>query len=463
MTECNRLPLVFSSLNRRKMVADFQGGDLTSDGGLPLLREVDRRIGLLDALSAAIRDPRDPDRIEHDQRTLLAQRILAIAAGYEDLNDHDALRTDTLLQALTDRRLKAGQKEGDPLGSPPTLCRLENRITRRDLVRMAAVLVDQFVASHPAPPPEIVLDFDATNDPVHGGQEGRFFHGYYDEYCFLPLYVFAGDQLLAAYLRPSNIDGAKHSRAILKLLVTRLRQVWPQVKIVFRADSGFCRWRLMRWCDRHGVDYLVGLARNAVLERQGQGLMDEAQARYEATDEKQRLFGEFSYAADTWDRPRRVISKAEFGPQGDNPRFVVTSLAGDPQRLYDEVYCQRGEAENRIKEQQLGLFADRTSCHAFLANQFRVLLSAAAYVLVETLRREGLVGTELASAQVETIRLKLLKIGGRIVRSVRRVVVHLATPFPLQELFRTVLARLTARPAALDPLTERRCQPTTGP
>jgi hypothetical protein len=454
---------VFSSLNRKKLAADFQGGDLTSDGGLTPLREVDRRIGLIDQLSAAIRDPRDPDRIEHDQRTLLAQRILAIAAGYEDLNDHDALRTDTLLQALTDRRLKPGQKEGDPLGSPPTLCRLENRITRRDLARVAAVLVEKYIASHPTPPEEIVLDFDPTDDPVHGEQEGRFFHGYYDEYCFLPLYVFAGDQLLVAYLRPANIDGAKHSRAILKLLVTRLRQSWPQVKIVFRADSGFCRWRMMRWCDRHGVDYLVGLARNAVLERQGRALMDEAQARYEATAGKQRLFDEFSYAADTWDRPRRVIAKAEFGPQGDNPRFVVTSLAGDPQDLYDRVYCQRGEAENRIKEQQLGLFADRTSCHAFLANQFRVLLSAAAYVLVETLRRVGLAGTELASAQVGTIRLKLLKIGGRIVRSVRRVVVAAATPFLLQELFRIVLARLTARPAALDPLTQRRCQPTTGP
>jgi hypothetical protein len=454
---------VFSSLNRRKMVADFQGGDLTSDGGLPLLREVDRRIGLLDALSAAIRDPRDADRIEHEQRTLLAQRILAIAAGYEDLNDHATLRTDTLFQTLTDRRLKPGQKETDPLGSPPTLCRLENRITRRDLARMAAALVDQYLASHPTPPERIVLDFDATDDPVHGQQEGRFFHGYYDAYCFLPLYIYAGDQLLAAYLRPSNIDGAKHSRAILKLLVTRLREVWPAVPIVFRGDSGFCRWRLLRWCDRHGVDYVVGLARNAVLERLGQGLMDQAKTQFQATGEKQRLFGEFSYAADTWDRPRRVIAKAEFGPKGDNPRFVVASLAGEPQPLYDAVYCQRGEMENRIKEQQLGLFADRTSCHAFLANQFRVLLSAAAYVLVETLRREGLTGTELASAQVQTIRLKLLKIGGRIVRSVRRVVLHLATPFPLQELFRFVLARLMARPVSLDPLTQRRCQPTTGP
>jgi len=463
MTECSRLPLVFSSLNRRKMVADFQGGDLTSDGGLPLLREVDRRLGLLDALNAAIRDPRDSDRTEHEQRTLLAQRILAIAAGYEDLNDHATLRTDTLFQTLTDRRLKPGQKETDPLGSPPTLCRLENRITRRDLARIAAVLVEQYIASHPTPPERIVLDFDATDDPVHGQQEGRFFHGYYDAYCFLPLYVYAGDQLLVAYLRPSNIDGAKHSRAILKLLVTRLREVWPAVQIVFRGDSGFCRWRLLRWCDKHGVDYLVGLARNAVLERLGQGLMDQAQAQFQATGEKQRLFGEFSYAADTWDRPRRVIAKAEFGPKGDNPRFVATSLAGDPQGLYDDVYCQRGEMENRIKEQQLGLFADRTSCHAFLANQFRVLLSAVAYVLVETLRREGLADTELASAQVQTIRLKLLKIGGRIVRSVRRVVLHLASPFPLQELFRVVLARLTARPASLDPLTQRRCQPTTGP
>jgi hypothetical protein len=331
------------------------------------VREVDRRIGLIDQLSAAIRDPRDPDRTEHDQRTLVAQRLLAIAAGYEDLNDDAALRTDTLLQALTDRRLKAGQKEGDPLASPPTLCRLEHRITRRDLVRMAAVPVDQYIASHPTPPEEIVLDFNATDDPVHSEQEGRFFHGSYDEYSFLPLYVFAGDQLLVAYLRLSNIDGAKHGRAILKLLVTRLRQAWPDVKIIVRADSGFCRWRLMRWCDRHGVDNLVGLAHNAFLERQGQALMDEARGRYEATAEKQRLFGEFSYAADTWDRERRVIAKAEFGPQGDNPRFVVTSLAGDPQDLYDRVYCQRGEAENRIKEQQLGLFADRTSCHAFPA------------------------------------------------------------------------------------------------
>jgi len=442
MTECNGLPLLFASLERKKIVADFDGGDLTSEGGLPLLREVDRKIGLIDALNNAIDDPRFGPLLAHDQRTILAQRIFALAAGYEDLNDHHTLRNDTLLQALTDRQLKCGQKEGDPLSSPPTLCRLENRIQRRDLRRMARVIVEQFIASFDTPPKELVLDFDATDDAVHGKQEGRFFHGYYDHYCFLPLYVTCGQQLLVAYLRPANIDAARHSRAILKLLVERFRQAWPHVKIVFRADSGFCRWRLMRWCDRHGVDYIIGLAKNEVLKRLARRGRVQARWDYRRTGLKQRLFEQFEYAADTWDRPRRVIAKAEHDQRGENPRFIVTSLAGEGQALYDNLYCQRGDAENRIKEQQLGLFADRTSCHAFLANQFRVLLSAAAYVLMETLRRVGLAGTELASAQVSTIRLKLLKIGGRIVRSVRRIVIHLAGGFPLQETFRTILRRL---------------------
>ena len=453
MTECNEQSLLFSSLGAKKIVADFDGGDLTSDGGLPLLREVDRKIGLIDALDAAIYDPRFQPLVVHDQRTILAQRILAIAAGYEDLNDHQTLREDTLLQALTDRQLKVGQKPQDPLSSPPTLCRLENRITRVDLVRMSKVLVEMFIASHATPPEELVLDFDATDDPVHGNQEGRFFHGYYDEYCFLPLYVTCGQQLLVAYLRPSNIDAGLHSRAILKLLVRRFREVWPNVKIIFRADSGFARWRMMRWCDRHRVDYILGLAKNSRLKELARRSMVTARWQHRCSGQKQRLFEEFPYAAGTWDRPRRVIAKAEHSEQGENPRFVVTSLAGDPQALYDELYCQRGDAENRIKEQQLGLFADRTSCHAFLANQFRVLLSAAAYVLVETLRRVALAGTELASAQVGTIRLKLLKIGGRIVRSVRRIVIHLAGGFPLQEVFQAIVCRLR----------EWRCPPSPAP
>ena len=453
MTECNFQPLLFASVDRRQIVADFRGGDLTSDGGLPLLREVDRKIGLIDALNEAICDPRFQPLVVHDQRTILTQRILAIAAGYEDLNDHQTLRNDTLLQALTDRRLKCGQNEGDPLSSPPTLCRLENRITRADVVRMSKVLVETFIASHSEAPKELVLDFDATDDPVHGNQQGRFFHGYYDEYCFLPLYVTCGQQLLVAYLRPANIDGAKHSRAILKLLVTRFRQVWPNVKIIFRADSGFCRWRMLRWCDRNGVDYIVGLAKNPVLKRLARRSMTTARWQYRCTGLKQRLFEEFDYAAATWDRKRRVIAKAEYTNQGENPRFVVTSLPSEAQGLYDDLYCQRGDAENRIKEQQLYLYADRTSCHFFLANQFRVLLSAAAYVLMETLRRVGLAGTELANAQAGTIRLKLLKIGGQIVRSVRRLVIHLASGFPLQMLYHTVLANLQ----------EWRCAPAPSP
>lgn len=254
--------------------------------------------------------------------------------------------------------------------------------------------------------------------------------------------MFCDDRLLTAYLRPSNIDAAKHSRAIVKLLVKRLRETWPGVRIIVRADSGFCRWRLLRWCERHDVHYIIGLARNPVLEDFAEPWVDQAEDRFDQTGEKQRLFGEFSYAAKTWDHPRRIIVKAERLKQGPNTRFVVCDVPGDPERLYDAVYCQRGDMENRIKEQQLDLFADRTSCHDFLANQFRLLLSSAAYVLVEALRRLGLRDTELAKAQVGTIRVKLLKIGARIRWSVRRIVLHLASGYPFKDMFATVVARL---------------------
>jgi len=438
MTECNGLRLTFARVGRRKIQADFNGGQLTSDAGAALLREVDRHIGLIDAITAGIPDPRDGAKITHDLRTILAQRIFAIAMGYEDGNDHHDLRNDPLLQLITERGIDPTQ----PLASPSTLCRVENGVDRQTLAKLAEVFVEQFIASHPTPPEQIVLDFDATDDPVHGEQEGRFFHGFYGQYCFLPLYVFCGEQLLVAYLRPSKIDAAKHSRAILKLLVRRLRQVWPSVRIVFRGDSGFCRWKLLRWCDRHDVDYIVGLAKNAVLKRHIEPWMQAAREQFDRTGCKQRLFGEFFYAAGTWDRQRRVLAKAEISAHGDNPRFVVTSLPGDPQALYDGVYCQRGEMENRIKEQQLDLFAGRTSCHEFLANQFRLLLSSAAYVLIESLRRLGLKDTELAKAQAGTIRLKLLKIGARITCSMRRIVLHLASGYPLQELFTRILDRL---------------------
>jgi hypothetical protein len=309
---------------------------------------------------------------------------------------------------------------------------------------MHRVLVDQFIGSFRQAPAELILDFDATDDRVHGMQEGRSFHGYYGDWCFLPLYVFCGEQLLVSYLRRSNADAARHAWAILRLLVVRLRQAWPGVRIVFRGDSGFCRWKMLRWCERHGVDYIVGLAKNPRLLALAEGLMETAAARHEATGEKQRLFGWLDYAAESWDRQRRVIAKAEHGAQGGNPRFILTSLEGEAQEIYDAIYCARGEMENRIKEQQLGLFADRTSCHGWWANQLRLLLSSAAYVLLEAIRRIGLEGSELARAQVGTIRLKLLKIGTVIVRNTRRIRLLLSSAYPYAGLLRGVVARLNS-------------------
>ncbi len=440
MTECSTDALDFERLGSRQVVGNFDGGRLTSDAGALILREVDRRIGLIDALNSCIPDPRDPLLTQHEQVTMLTQRIFGIALGYEDLNDHQTLRGDLAMQVAAGVQ----PEEDDPMASPSTLCRLENRIDRRTLAKLAEVFVEQFIAARASQgaPKELILDFDATDDPLHGHQEGRFFHGYYDNYCYLPLYVFCGDELLVPYLRPSNIDGAKHSRAILKLLVRRFRQEWPQVKIILRADSGFCRWRLMRWCDRHGVDYILGLARNKVLERLGASWIEESERQFEQSQEKQRVFGEFTYAATPWDRERRVIIKAERLVEGPNTRFVVTSLEGEPQPLYDDVYCQRGEAENRIKEQQLGLFAGRTSCGKMYGNQFRLFLSSAAYVLMHALRRIALEGTELERSQVQTIRLKLLKVAARVVVSTRRVRFYMASSYPYQELFRKLLDRL---------------------
>jgi DDE family transposase len=442
MTDCNRQPLQFSTLVNKAVVADFLGGWLTTDAGALLLREVAEKTGLFDALNAVIPDPRNPVFTIHDQRSMLAQRITAIVLGYEDLNDHQELRTDPALQV-------AAGKVPDPdvaLASSPTLCRLENRIERKTLIRAAEVLVDQFIAAHPVPPEHLMLDFDATDDPLHGHQEGRFFHGYYDHHCYLPLYVFCGHELLVSYLRPSNIDASKHTRAVLKLLVRKLRAAWPDVKITIRGDSGFCRWRTMRWCDSHGIGYILGLAKNPAVERHAIDEMATAARRFALTGEAQRVFGSFAYSAGTWDRARRVIVKAEHTAKGANPRFVVTNVPGEGRELYEDVYCQRGDMENRIKEQQLDLFADRTSCHRFLANQFRLLLSSAAYVLVQALRRIALSGTELATAQVGTLRLKLFKVAARVVLSARRVVFHLASSYPYQELFGAVFDRLSRWP-----------------
>ena len=436
MTECNHRVFEYPTIKRRKVQASFTGGEVTSDGGVMLLRQVDRRLGLTDAVSQALDDSRRTASCQHDLRSLLRQRVYGLALGYEDLNDHQSLRRDPAFQSAVER--------DEYLASSPTLCRWENRANRQTAVEIHKVMVEEFISSYKQPPRELILDFDATDDAVHGNQEGRFFHGYYDHYCFLPLYVFCGKRLLVSYLRASNIDGARHSWAILSLLVKRFRQVWPQVKIVFRGDSGFCRWQILSWCERHGVGYIVGIAKNNRLLLLSEDLTDMAQSGFEVTREKQRLFDDIVYAAGTWDKKRRVIVKAEHSSKGSNPRFVVTNLTGEVQQLYDDIYCARGDMENRIKEQQLDLLADRTSCHCWWPNQLRLLLSGLAYMLVEGIRRLALAGTELARAQCGSIRLKLLKIGTVVLRNTRRVQLLMSSSYPYKELFFKVATRLSS-------------------
>jgi len=435
VTECNQKSFSFPVCKRRKVEVNFGGGDVTSDGGVLLLRQADRQMGLTDAVSGVLTDPRRQASCAHDVCSMLRQRVYGIALGNEDLNDHQTLRHDPGFQTAVDR--------DDALASSPTLCRWENRADRKAAWAIHRVLVEQFIVSYKRPPTKLILDFDATDDAIHGHQEGRFFHGYYDHYCFLPLYVFCGSQLLVSYLRPSGIDPARHAWAILSLLVKRLRQAWPEVEIIFRGDSHFCRWRMLAWCERHGVGYLVGLAKNNRLKMLAATLIEAAQSRFEATGEKQRFFDNLLYAAGTWDKKRRVIVKAEHAAKGSNPRFLVTNLQGDARALYEDVYCARGDMENRIKEQQLDLFADRTSCHRWWPNQYRLLLSSLAYTLVEAIRRLALHGTELARAQCGTIRLKLLKIGAVVLRNTRRVRFLFSSSYPYQKLFFKVAARLS--------------------
>ena len=424
----------FGRLGRRVVEGRFDGGSMTSDGGVMLLGQTDRKLGLLDAAARCIPDPRNPLLIKHAVRDMLRQRVYGLALGWEDLIDHGSLREDVAMQTAI-----GVERE---VASAPTLCRLENWADKRTAWRLHQVLVEQFIASFKQAPQELVLDFDATDNPLHGQQEGRFFHGYYDCYCYLPLYVFCGQQLLCAYLRPSRIDGAKHAAAILKLLVTRLRQAWPQVKIVFRGDSGFCRQRILNYCERADVHYLVGLARNTRLEQMTEFVELAMKDAYEASGIKQRELGEFVYAAQSWARERRVITRLECGPQGTNPRYVVTNLTGEPKALYDDMYCQRGEAENRIKEAQVGLFATRTSCRHFQSNQLRVLLAALGYVLIERLRALALQATALANAQVDTLRIKLLKVAAVVTRNTRRIRLFLASNWPSADIFANAMSQL---------------------
>jgi hypothetical protein len=381
-------------------------------------------------------DHRQPGKIEHSIHSMLTQRVYGIAAGYEDLNDHNELRDDELIQSLSGKDEK--------LAGASTLSRFENSANREICLSFASVFVENFISSFNKPPKELVLDFDATDDPVHGDQEGRFFHGYYDHYCFLPLYVFCGHQLLVPCLRPSNIDAAKHSWAILALLVKRFRLKWPKVKIIFRADSGFCRWKMLSWCEKNNVKYIVGIARNKRLEAMSSRLARKAEKGFNRTGKKAKFFCDIYYAASTWDRKRRIICKAEHNSKGKNQRYVITNIRGDGKELYEFLYCARGDMENRIKEQQLDLFADRTSCQNWWPNQFRLLLSSLAYVLLERFRNFALRETELAKAQCGTIRCKLLKIGAIVRRNTRNIYISLSETFPYKNIFTNAIERICA-------------------
>ena len=465
-TQCNQESFEFHPLSERAVRGRFDGGTITSDAGGLLLREVEKRTKIVERLAACFTDHRDAERIEHTVRELVAQRVYALALGYEDLNDHDQLREDPLLAILAEKPDPTGESRarerdrGKALASKSTLNRLELTAAVVDgAERYKKITVDQeaadrlwvevFIESHEQAPTEIVLDLDATDDPVHGNQEGRFFHGYYGHYCYLPLYIFSGDALLCARLRPSNIDASAGCVEELKWIVAQIRKAWPGVKITIRGDSGFCREELMAWCEQERVDYVLGLAKNERLKAAIAPEIEQAAQQYAETGQAARIFTEFAYQTrESWSRARRVVAKAEHLEKGSNPRFVVTSLspeAWEARRLYEELYCARGEMENRIKE-QLMLFADRTSTAFMRSNQLRLDFSSAAYLLVEALRRLGLKQTELEQAQCSTIRLKLLKIGALIRITVRKVWVSMAEGYPYTELFARIYAALQAIP-----------------
>jgi hypothetical protein len=444
MTECSETLFPFEAHFSRRVVAQFAGDRLTTEGGSLLLRQAERKIGLLRRVAACFTDYRQPDRIAHRLEEMLAQRIYGLALGYEDLNDHEQLREDPLLGVL------AGKRDlGEPLAGKSTLNRLERTpagspaAERYSKIRYSsealdALLVDLFLEAHAQAPREIVLDLDATDTPLHGRQEARFFHGYYGHYCYLPLYVFCGDHLLCARLRPSNIDASAGSLEEVQRIVRQIRARWPKTSIILRADSGFCREELLVWCENNAVDYVFGFARNQRLRKIVGRAMQAAKQEHRRTGKPARVFCEFSYRTQkSWSRTRRVIAKAEQIEGKENPRYLVTSLDKEiwpAQKLYEQLYCARGEMENRIKE-QLSLFADRMSTETLRANQLRLYFSSLAYVLVEALRRLGLAGTEWAEAQVDTIRLKLLKIAAQVRVTARRIWIRYSCAYPWQKIF----------------------------
>lgn len=463
MTECKRSTYRFQRVGRRRVEGSFRGGKITSDGGGLLLSEVEARFGILRQFASCFTDHRDPDLIEHTVLELISQRVYGLALGYEDLVDHDDLRHDPLLATLVGKKDPIGEHRarardrGKPLAGKSTLNRLELTAPNAtaserykkivaDPGRIDRLFVDLFLQMNEKPRDRIVLDLDATDDPIHGNQEGRFFHGYYKEYCYLPLYIFCDDFLLCSRLRQSNGDAAAGTVEELSRIVPQIRHAWPEVEVVIRADSGFCREEIMTWCENNNVDYILGLAKNKRLKKEIEEELSQAKLECERTGHSARVFKDFSYSTlKSWSRARRVVGKAEHLGKGANPRFVVTSIPSerlDARTLYEKEYCARGEMENRIKEQQQYLFADRTSSSVMRANQLRLWFSSVAYVMMNALRRFGLVGTEMERAQCHTIREKLFKIGALVRVSVRRVLVLLASGYPYERIFQAVYRNL---------------------
>ena len=430
VTNCTPSSISFSSLNRKKIAADFTGGNIGTDGGLLLVREVDKKLQLTKKFSQAIRDNRHPGYVHHSIESLLKQRVYALAAGYDDVNDHDQLRKDVCFQTAVGREVD--------LASSSTLSRFENAVDRQSQIEVSKLLVEHFINRHKRPPKEIILDFDPTDHSLYGHQEDRHYHGYYKAYCYLPLQVFCGDDLLVSLLRPSNIDGPRYAGAILRLLVKRLRQAWPDVHIIFRGDCAFARKHIFYWCENNSVDYVTGLGGNSRLQAMAKPLADQAEQQFQADQEKQRLFTEFNYMAGSWSQERRVIAKAEHHENGSNRRFVITTLPDAPEMLYDQQYCPRGNMENNIKQLKLDFYSDRNSCQDFGANQCRLLLSSIAYVLMTELRRSHCQATTLAKVYGQTLRVKLIKIGVIVVKNTRRIQFLLASHHPYQTEFRQI-------------------------
>jgi hypothetical protein len=463
-TDCNANRLCFEGFAGRQVVGDFGGGAITSNGGAVLLREADRAIGLSQRVAGCFLDARDQDSIVHRLETMIAQRVHAIALGYEDVNDHDELRHDPALALLSDT-LEPKRAGVAALAGKSTLNRLEHGLKNTagsdryhkisvDDDAFEQVFLDLYIASHKIPPKRITLDLDATDDPVHGNQEDRFFHGYYRCHCYLPLYIFDGRHLLVAKLRPANIDAAAGACDEIKRIVDHVRRAWPETQIWLRADSGFCRDDMMTWCEQNGIEYVFGLARNKRLQAMITDATAEAQAAYAQSGKPARVFKELAYrTVRSWSKSRRVIAKAEHLAKGANPRFIVTSLAPEAfagQALYEDIYCARGEMENRIKECQLDLYADRTSAATMRANQLRLWFASLAYVLITAVRRLGLEGTDMARATAGSIRLRLLKVAALVTVSVRRIRLAFTTACPARELFALAAGRLSALNAPPD-------------